>query len=467
MSDRRLLVYIPLPPHAHWRGEGIAQTIENILLNLPSEQKITVLTSSETAATIASVFAQRSNIEVISWFGRPAVAGRTTPTKAKNPLNDADTGIVGRVTSRLARKATSIALAGRYIWAKFLTDLMLRRRMIAKNCSAIWVPQLAFDVGPIPGLKKIASFWDPFVFEYSDFGNRKSLLKMFAKRISTADAIITQSKYNKSYLRDVLGLSEESIFVINNGSPDYSKLDWHDRSTSSSKAHLDLQTLTNKWPESWSTLSDKKAASAFIDDRLNHSVLFRLKNDSTEKTKAIFVSTQYRPYKGFETLFQIYDTLVRNDDGADYRFLFTGEVPKRIKDRYSWSTNRIYELSRLSTIQHMCIYRISSLVLHPSLVEGGVGVYPTFEAASVGIPSLMNSGRHTSELIDQFTEATELVTDFARIDQTITAIKDLLGSKEKAQRNVELANKARIEWSDAAKLYATIFDRFVRETPTP
>lgn len=466
MSDRRLLVYIPLPPHAHWRGEGIAQTIENILLNLPSDQKITILTSSEAAATISSTFAHKSNIEAMTWFGRPAAFVRTKTANAQDLLDETDMGVVSRVVSRFTRKATSIVAAGRYLVAKFFTDLMLRRRMIAKNCSAIWVPQLAFDVSAVPGVKKIVSFWDPFVFEYSDFGNRKSLLKMFSKRISTADAIITQSNSNKSYLTEVLGLSADSISVINNGAPDYSNLEWNLGSKSEVPTDLDLDKLTNNWPESWKDLSEKRAAAAYIDDRLNHSVLFRLKNDRTEKTKFIFVSTQYRPYKGFEGLFQIYDSLVRRDDGNDYRFIFTGEVPKRIKDRYSWSTSRIYELSRLSTIQHMCIYRISSLVLHPSHVEGGVGVYPTFEAASVGVPSLMNSGRHTSELIDQLTEATDLVTDFARIDQTIAVIEDLLSNEAKAQRNVEVANKARIEWSDAANRYATLFDRFVRGTPT-
>jgi len=466
MSDRRLLVYIPLPPHAHWRGEGIAQTIENILLNLPSDQKITVLTSSEAAATITSIFAQRSNLETMTWFGRPAAFVRTNTATAQDLLDEADTGVVSRVVSRFTRKATSIVAAGRYLVAKFFTDLMLRRRMIAKNCSAIWVPQLAFDVRPISGMKKIVSFWDPFVFEYSDFGNRQSLLKLFCKRISTADAIITQSKANKSYLTEVLGLDADSISVINNGSPDYSRLEWRHESNSEIPTDLDLYKLTNNWPASWTDASGKRASAAYIDDRLNHSILFRLKTDTKKTTKVIFVSTQYRPYKGFEGLFQIYDSLVRRNDGNDYRFLFTGEVPKRIKDRYSWSTSRIYELSRLSTIQHMCIYRISSLVLHPSHVEGGVGTYPTFEAASVGVPSLMNSGRHTSELIDQLAEATELVVDFAQIDQTIAAIEDLLSNEAKAQRNVEVANKARIEWGDAASRYATLFDRFVRETPT-
>ncbi len=39
-EKKKLVVWVPLPPNSSWRGEGIAQTIENIFTKKYKQTKI-------------------------------------------------------------------------------------------------------------------------------------------------------------------------------------------------------------------------------------------------------------------------------------------------------------------------------------------------------------------------------------------------------------------------------------------
>lgn len=55
-----------LPPNSSWRGEGIAQTIENIVRNISPERKIEIVVSSKHAEMLVGLEKSNPNISVLT-----------------------------------------------------------------------------------------------------------------------------------------------------------------------------------------------------------------------------------------------------------------------------------------------------------------------------------------------------------------------------------------------------------------
>jgi len=460
----KVLVWLPLPPQAKWRGEGIAQTLEQILLNLPLDIKVCLVVSGHHFYTVRDVFKECPNIvvrttDILAWI----LPKRTRKWVTFDEISASNFGTSARgriMVGPLLEPARRFFNRLSQVFPLYLIFLQ-RWGMVFRGYSTLWFPTATLPfLGLLRG-RKIFSFWDPFVFEYNEFDDIQArLIKRFLVIFSSADLVITQSRVNRTYLTSVFSIPLDRIKVVNNGAPDYSRL-WADfqRKLPAGTNLRERDNMITYWPP-FEIVADNPldAFDQYAAGKINHSKLFRLAFSLNSKSKIIFVSTQYRPYKGFATLLQLFDKLIAESPDLDLRFVFTTSIPKLLINRFSWCTERVYEISRVSDIQHAYLYAISDLVLHPSLVEGGLGTYPQFEAASLNVPSLNNFGRHVSELADSTESSLDVtIADFSAIPETVKKIRGLLLDPQLVESNVAATRNARLEWKDAARRYAEVF----------
>lgn len=465
MSDvTKVLVWLPLPPQAKWRGEGIAQTLENILLNAPSSIEFCLIVSGHHFATVRDVFKDCRNVvvrttDLMTWLVPKRIRKWQTldqMVKANASSTVVDTLMAGPIFKVLQWPFNRLA----QVFPLYLVILQ-SLGLVFRNYTTVWLPTATLPFTRMLRGRKVFSFWDPFVFEYNEFDDiQVRLIKRFLVIFSSADVVTTQSRANQAYLSSVFSIPPNRIKIVRNGAPDYRELwgSFQEKLPRGTGLREGINMVTY-WPpfeiaaDRWSEAFDQYAA-----DKVNQSKLFRLASSQNSKSKIILVSTQYRPYKGFAALFQLLDRLIMDSPDIDLRFVFTTTIPKLISNRYAWYTERVYEISRVSDMQHAYLYAISDLVLHPSLVEGGLGSYPQFEAASLNVPSLNNFGRHVQELVDS-TESPldETIADFSMIPDAIKRIRGLLLDPKLAESNVAATQSARVEWKDAARCYAEIF----------
>ena len=59
---KKLIVWVPLPPGSSWRGEGIAQTVEHILVNFDPLFKCDILVSKHHHQDVVEAFKNNNNI---------------------------------------------------------------------------------------------------------------------------------------------------------------------------------------------------------------------------------------------------------------------------------------------------------------------------------------------------------------------------------------------------------------------
>jgi len=465
---KEVLIWVPLSPLHSWRGEGIAQTLEHLLSATSNETlRYTILVNVDHFHEVVTSFREIRNIEVIPlsliWLVFRAIPKRkkyvdkkeSAYFKPKSTLIDAAGPIFRKLKIKKSRIRELFHLTLYALRLKIFTAFQVLG--LFKRAELIWIPVPIINWSESLKGKKVISFWDPFVFEYREFSDISFyFFKKYNKLFQGAEHIVTQSQNNKEYIAGVFKVPKNRIAVIYNGSPDYSKIikkDW----LAYSKQRL--IRLYEKEPVEASSVSD--FARRLHQEHCNQSALFRLSKRINAKTKVIMVSTQYRIYKGFEVLFKIADAIV----GVlpDAYFIFTSELPIRLKERYAYLRENVLEIVRVSNKQHAILYCLCDLVLHPSFVEGGLGCYPQFEAASLNRPCLVNRGRHTDELSDVFGDAIrEVICDFRNLEDTTSRILDLLNNSAVRQANIQANLSAFINWKSIAKKYEKLFLELVR-----
>jgi glycosyltransferase involved in cell wall biosynthesis len=105
---------------------------------------------------------------------------------------------------------------------------------------------------------------------------------------------------------------------------------------------------------------------------------------------------------------------------------------------------------------HASLYHCAELVVHTSVFEGGRGVFPFYEAISVGTPCLMADGPHVAELLEQAPEMGKFVFDphdaigLAALMLSCSAERDRVTSAQAAT----YANLACRTWDEVAREYA-------------
>jgi glycosyltransferase involved in cell wall biosynthesis len=462
-----VLVWAVYPPGAGWRGEGISQTVENILLHSPEDTHYTLVVSAEHAPLVDEVLGCKSNVRIVP-LGFTFSRLKTYDDVEKLVIQVGDgASFRERVERRFERVTKGLRWL---VWRLTVRGSMVLAAAHIRSANVVFNPSPTYALNGFRRKPKIYGFWDPFVFEYSMFGpQRRPLLRNFMFRfLVRARSVVTQSSANRDYLVHVLHMDDNKIAVINNGAPSYTEIFAKFRAALPVGATFDRRSMLEFWPRRRRVAYDKMGAmELLIADTLNHSVLFRLAGSLRDNSKIIVVSTQYRPYKGFEMLFALIDRLIAVAPDLDFRFVFTAELPKdvhgRLLGRYAWLVDRVFEMTRLTNLQHACLYHLADLTLHPSLVEGGPTLYPASEAASVGCPSLTNAGRHTREMIERDGEAiSTVVADFARFEATIPRIVELLTESATAAKNVTLIEAARVDWKVSSRAYSDLFRAVAR-----
>ncbi len=460
-NSSELVIWIPLSPKNSWNGEGISRTIENILEHLPRDIICQMVVSKNHALELAGLAAKYPNIQ-IKTFGFTA---RYKNVKKGDTKNDGTIEfIITKIKplSWLRKKLTSgLVQRVQYVFYVHLYAFLQRWNLFLPDRKVFWIP-----VPGIPALgwlraKKIFSFWDPFVFEYKDFADINAFLfKHFASLYRDAELLITQSQANKDFLTNVFQVSPEKIEIINNGNPDYSE--FYNQLDAIGRRNKD--GLLNLWAKSeYLALTYKEANNKQVHDLLNKSILWRLLYKLTPRDRVLMISTQIRPYKGFNLLLEFLNNLVQNETEFRYQFIFTAELSDDMRNLYPALYERIHEITRVSNPQHALLYYISDLVMHPSYVEGGRGVYPQFEAASVGTPSLVNLGRHVFEQSPQaMSTPTHYAVDFTNTQELQRRIHELMSSEEARQLNLMETRQLSICWADSAKKYGETFKKVMQ-----
>jgi glycosyltransferase involved in cell wall biosynthesis len=148
-----------------------------------------------------------------------------------------------------------------------------------------------------------------------------------------------------------------------------------------------------------------------------------------------------------------------------YLVITTCNIPSEIKDKYPELFNSLFELTRIPDKGHATLTALSDLVLHPSFVEGGLGSYSMFEAASVGVPSLTNSGRHTNELNNLVLEDLDTAFEnFTNINSTVEKIIQILTDGKLALSIVETINQSRQDWAQTWLELESVFEHKIKIT---
>ena len=456
----KVLVWIPLPPGAAWRGEGIAQTIENILTNSPEDIHYTLVVGAHNHAAVNEAVGKLPHVSVKALGLLPPrlktydVESIFDQTGARLAL-----AVLLAPFSRLLRFAERVWNFFYYRILLGLCTFLQRAGLLFRAHAVRWIPSFTIPfTGFLRGTKAV-SYWDSFVFEYRKFGKAAPiLLKKLIAVCRDASLIITQSQANKRYLNTVLGVDEARVRVITSGSPDYTALledIYHKKN-----APVAPQTVFENWPDkSLIASTQRQALQGFIDDKINKSILFRLVAKLRPTSKVILISTQFRVHKGFEVLFEILDYCIElAQDRYDLQFIFTSEPPAALKHKYAWSIELVHEITRVSNRQHASLYALSDLILHPSFVEGGLGTYPQFEAASANKPTLNNKGRHTLEQeVAYGSQLASTTGNFTRTKATAKRILTLLDDPEAQTQNILATRSANKSWQDAGEEYAAAF----------
>mgnify|MGYP001248146147 CR=1 FL=1 len=453
---KKVLVWAVLPPFLGWRGEGIAQSIENILLNSPNYINFELIINGLHYAEAKEVLGSKKNVKLICF----ELFYRVKEYKDKDIKRLAAMKTKSRLQKKFEKFKEYIKTFIWTVYQKLISPLQFY--YILRN-------DVIFNPIPYYSLKTklkplIFGFWDPFVFEHAAFGiERKSSMPYFWHCFSyLADSIVTQSEANKFYLQNTWGIEEKKIRVIRNGTPNYSEI-FSKYINKLPVKEIDRSNIIKYWPQrKIYAQSDKKALEIISSEYINKSVLFRLHQNIKPNSKVFIVSTQYRPYKGFEALFVLFDKLIRNNGEFDFHLILTTELPDKLRSqftgKYTWAVPNLYEFNRVTNLQHACLYKISDIALHPSNLEGGPSLYPASEAASIGIPSLTNVGRHTDELIKsegRFLE--ENIANFSNINKTMERIIVLLKNENIAKKNVENILNSQIHWRESSQKYCELF----------
>lgn len=452
-DEQDVLIFFPMPPATGWRGEGIAQTIENII-RFSTKTKYTLVVGSHVVKDIQTELSNAidsKRLKIISIGAANAKMDNLPEYRFLTTLYK---------TYLTSRFYLSLQI---FILKMFVLSLF----GVHKNRITL-LPSPFLAIAALPFSKKIGIFfWDPFVLEFQKFNiNSRTLVARLLKYAThLATFIITQSHVNKNYLINFFDVDEKKIHVAEHGAPDYSPL--------LENKEVTIDNIHKFWTENkihfgnnilsfYYHVLKKSLTSRHIRTSLNRAVLHRLTaKESHKETKIIMISTQYRPYKGFEPLFDVLSLLIKScENKFHFKFIFTGNIPEYLYKKHSWANFFVYEFNRVSSLEHATLYKISDLVIHPSIVEGGLAAYPMFEAASVNVPSLCNIGRHMFELqLKNNRNIDDLCINLVSKRESVKKIFLMLTDAQHRINTINLINSIRIPWSESAAKYEDIFEK--------
>jgi glycosyltransferase involved in cell wall biosynthesis len=479
-QTKKILLWIPLPEGANWRGEGIAQTIESLLrASVGSQFKFKIVTSKSTAEAISHSLNENWRENIVFSNINDDVNYEVIAIDKQYEVSTIEMGLLalGKWINRFKFIKIFSSSGGifYYIRLRILT-LMMSKNFTHKDCDLVWAPMPSTPFLENIERNLVINFWDGFVFEYREFKDISPyFLLKFRQIFSKKNVhIVTQSKTNAEFLESVFKVPSNKISIFRLGCPDYLlhlnslkildkiKVFKNDRSLSILDFYPNPQTI--RIP---SNNKNKKELiqRRYIENSHILSTLYRLNKSCDINTKIILISTQYRPYKGLALVLKIISELQLRSPSIKYLVITTCNIPSEIKDKYPELFNSLFELTRIPDKGHATLTALSDLVLHPSFVEGGLGSYSMFEAASVGVPSLTNSGRHTNELNNLVLEDLDTAFEnFTNINSTVEKIIQILTDGKLALSIVETINQSRQDWAQTWLELESVFEHKIKIT---
>lgn len=440
MKRSSLLVWVPLRPYSNWTGEGIAGTVDRILKHLDD--------------TELSVVALAQHVEVMK--NNHCNSIKFYPVPQVRETFQSYAGVFSpRLVNFLRFPERILNIIFYVLFVSFYFFILKRDR----KTQMVWCPTFAVLFASSNFSKqKVVNFWDAFVFEYYGFSRvRLTIFIRIERYLRSSSVIVTQSSHNKSYLIDVFDIPEEKVLVVPNPNPQVRHV-LPDAVFNSIKN--DRNTAFKHWEKTSGTLPSGK-----VKDICNLSMLRRLTHEMTENSFIIFCSTQRRPYKGFDILISNLSRFSRKHPEFDIRMILTGDLEAFFDERtldlntLDWVYTHCYQISRVNNFNHALLYTMSDLVMHPSYAEGGHGVYPLFEAASVGTPCLMNVGRHTDEILMISPKLRANILDFSNYDEFEIELKRCIS--DQSHLRMMLSNAVSIANNDKESIsqYLSVLQR--------
>ncbi len=448
----KLYIWLPLRPYASWRGEGIAQTIERLVSGINKEFKVTIICQEAHAKYIEENLHDKDNI----YFWKIRI--REFDPRIFYSINP-----VSRITKSIFSLIINFFV--NFKWLAYTVFYYLRLRVIRNSNKIVWTPVWATLLSEKKfNAKKICNFWDGFVFEYRQFeDSREIILSLLTKFLATTDKIITQSQANKSYLTQVLGFEEKKIKVIYNPHPSYSHLidkvllNKINQNKKEALNYWKPEITENFWRENHKLVGAKVQKK--YRDFFNKSLFSRMIQSSDSKTKFFFISSQNRAYKGFKQLFYSLNEFSKLTS-SNFTLITTGSLSNEelhLSENYNWAFKNVYEFKKVNDFNHALLYSVSDLVIHSSFAEGGLGVFPLFEAASINKLCLMNEGTHTKELLECYPFLNDLCVDFNFPDIVADKMLYFLNNDKKRNEYISYIQKIIEEKNNSIQDYKNYF----------
>ena len=128
-----------------------------------------------------------------------------------------------------------------------------------------------------------------------------------------------------------------------------------------------------------------------------------------------------------------------------------------LSENYNWAFKNVYEFKKVNDFNHALLYSVSDLVIHPSFAEGGLGVFPLFEAASLNKLCLMNEGTHTRELVEQYPFLVDLCVDFNFPVIVANKINYFLNNEKKRNEYISQIQRIIIDKNNSIQDYKNYF----------
>jgi glycosyltransferase involved in cell wall biosynthesis len=202
-------------------------------------------------------------------------------------------------------------------------------------------------------------------------------------------------------------------------------------------------------------------AAAILRQHADQSGLSYLRNFPFEERKFIVVSTQNRTSKNLVCAAEAVRLLIR-EEKRDIKLITTSSIeykaqwtlfPRLVEEQNLFVD--VIAMHDLPRDVHAALYHCAEAAIHPSLFEGGLGVFPFFEAVSLGVPCAMALGPHVDEFLQRQPDVAPEVFDANDPNELAQLIIRIMNDRESILRRQRAVYEAfnRRDWVDVAEEY--------------
>jgi glycosyltransferase involved in cell wall biosynthesis len=180
-----------------------------------------------------------------------------------------------------------------------------------------------------------------------------------------------------------------------------------------------------------------------------------------EHVRFAAVSTQDRVTKNIRVAVEAIELLVRSWH-EQFKLIMTAQVhfgstwtPTPAAIELAQLQFDVLSMPDLPREVHAAFYHCAEVTVHPSVFEGGRGVFPYYESISVGTPCLMAGGPHVAEFMKDAPELKAFVFDPSDAHQLARLLLDTSMRRDEvtALQSATVARLRQRTWGDVAREY--------------